>query len=224
MVVSFNSKMTSTTDSFAERQRALIESLRRKGISSQAVLDAMGTVPRERFVPPQLQHLAYADRPQPIGCNQTISQPYIVALMTQALELSGMESVLEVGTGSGYQTAILGKLADSVLSVERFRELATRATKRLADLGYDNVKVVEGDGNLGWPPGAPYDRVIVTAAAVECPPALFEQLRDGGLLVIPLGGSGPQVLMQIRKVKGDPATRVLCECAFVPMVHGVVHG
>jgi protein-L-isoaspartate(D-aspartate) O-methyltransferase len=214
--------MTSTTNSFAERQLALIESLRRKGITSDAVLDAMGRVPRELFVPPPLRHLAYADRPQPIGCNQTISQPYIVALMTQALELSGTESVLEVGTGSGYQAAILGELAHSVVSIERYGELAARAAKRLAQLGYEYITVIEGDGNLGWPAQAPYDRVIVTAAAVECPSALFEQLGEGGLLVIPLGCCGYQVLTQIRKVNGEPAARVLCECAFVPLVPSVV--
>jgi len=214
--------MRSFTKSFVEPQQALIESLRHKGITSNAVLDAMRRVPRERFVLPQLRHLAYADRAQPIGCNQTISQPFIVALMTQALELSGTESVLEVGTGSGYQAAVLGELVRSVISIERYEELAVRAANLLAQLGYRNITVIEGDGNLGWPAQAQYDRVIVTAAAAECPPALFEQLCEGGLLVIPLGCCGYQVLTQIRKVEGEPVTRKLCECAFVPLVHGVV--
>jgi len=214
--------MRSFTNNSVEPRQALIESLRRKGITSEAVLDAMGRVPRELFVPRQMRHLAYADRAQPIGCNQTISQPYIVALMTQALELCGIESVLEVGTGSGYQAAVLAELARSVISIERFEELAVRAVNRLTRLGYGNITVIEGDGNLGWPAQAPYDRVIVTAAAVECPPALFEQLCEGGLLVIPLGCCGHQVLTQIRKVAGEPVIRKLCECAFVPLVHGVV--
>jgi protein-L-isoaspartate(D-aspartate) O-methyltransferase len=214
--------MSAFTNNFVEPQQALIESLRRKGITSDAVLDAMGRVPRELFVPRRLRHLAYVDWPQPIGCNQTISQPYIVALMTQALELSGKESVLEVGTGSGYQAAVLGELARSVISIERFEALALQAANRLAELGYRNITVIEGDGNLGWPAQAPYDRVIVTAATVDCPPALFEQLCEDGLLVIPLGCYGYQVLTQIRKIAGEPIIRKLCECAFVPLVHGVV--
>ncbi|HUY36088.1 MAG TPA: protein-L-isoaspartate(D-aspartate) O-methyltransferase [Pirellulales bacterium] len=210
------------TNSLAERQRRLIESLRYRGITSDAVLHAMGRVPREQFVPSKLRHVAYADRPQPIGHEQTISQPYIVALMTESLELTSNESVLEIGTGSGYQAAVLGELARSVLTIERFGELARRADKRLSQLGYRNVTVIEGDGNLGWPAQAPYDRVIVTAATARCPPELFEQLREDGLLVIPLGCRDSQVLTKIRKVHGEPISGELCRCAFVPLVHGEV--
>jgi protein-L-isoaspartate(D-aspartate) O-methyltransferase len=210
------------TNSLAEQRRSLIESLRFKGIASDTVLDAMGRVPRELFVPPKLRHLAYIDRPQPIGHGQTISQPYIVALMTESLDLKGSESVLEIGTGCGYQTAVLGELARSVVTMERFGDLARRAEKRLARLGYRNVTVIEGDGNLGWPELAPYDRVIVTAAAAKLPPALFEQLRDDGLLIIPLGCGDYQVLTMFRKVRGEPIARELCRCAFVPLVQGVV--
>ncbi len=209
------------TNSLADQQRTLIESLRFKGIASDAVLDAMSRVPRERFVPPKLRHLAYADRPQPIGHEQTISQPYIVALMTESLELTGSESVLEIGTGSGYQAAVLCELARSVVSLERFGDLARRAEKRLARLGYRNVTVIEGDGNLGWPAQSPYDRVIVTAAAAEYPEALFDELREGGRLIIPLGCGDFQVLTTFRKVRGEPIGRELCRCAFVPLVHGV---
>jgi protein-L-isoaspartate(D-aspartate) O-methyltransferase len=207
--------------SLVEQQRALVTSLRCKGIASEAVLEAMGRVPRQAFMRPYLRHLAYADRAQPIGFGQTISQPYIVALMSTALCLSGTESVLEIGTGSGYQAAILSVLARSVVSIERFGKLARRARKRLEEMGFDNVTVIEGDGSLGWPARAPYDRVIVTAAAAECPPILFEQLKEGGLLVIPLGTTEGQTLLRIRKTAGQPQIEELCACVFVPLIRGV---
>ena len=192
--------------------------LRGRGIHDPCVLEAMAAVPREAFLPPELQDEAYADRALPIACDQTISQPYIVALMTQALELSGTETVLEIGTGSGYQTAILANLAARVVSLERHAALSATARRRLAALGYQNVELVIGDGTLGWPPRAPYGRIIVTAAAADYPPALIEQLADGGLLVIPVGGAEHQVLQAVRKRDGRLATAALSPCRFVPLI------
>jgi protein-L-isoaspartate(D-aspartate) O-methyltransferase len=202
----------------AARQRMVQDQLLRRAISSQRVLEAMGTVPRERFVPPELQSEAYADRALPIDCGQTISQPYIVALMTEALALTGREKVLEVGTGSGYQTAVLGLLAREVVSIERHPELSVQARRVLEELGYDNLTLVVGDGTLGWPDRAPYDRIIVTAGAAHIPPALWEQLVEGGTLVIPLGEYDAQVLEAIRKIAGQPQRMVLTGCRFVPLV------
>ena len=182
------------------------------------VLAAMDRVPRERFVPAGVRHLANADRALPIGCNQTISQPYIVALMTEALQLTGSENVLEIGTGSGYQTAILAELAASVVSIERHEELSQRAGQVLAELGARNVQLIVGDGTLGWPECAPYDRILVAAAANEIPPALEEQLAEGGILVIPLGGSHSQMLEAHHKVGGRLHVEPLSGCRFVPLV------
>ncbi len=164
--------------------------------------------------------MAHVDSALPIDCGQTISQPTIVALMTEALCLTGRERVLEIGTGSGYQAAVLAELAATVVTIERHAELARRAASRLADLGYKNVLVLHGDGTRGCPEQAPFDRIIVTAAADECPPALLEQLAEGGILVAPLGlGDGyGQTLVQIRKVNGAPVRRELCGCTFVPLV------
>jgi protein-L-isoaspartate(D-aspartate) O-methyltransferase len=177
-----------------ERGRMVSEQLIERGIHDLRVLDAMGRVPREVFVPPQYSHLAYADGPLPINERQTISQPYIVALMTELLELKGKENVLEVGTGSGYQAAVLAYLARQVHSVERFRSLAEGAAVKLNRLGLINVRVHVGDGSLGWPEAAPYHSILVTAAAPRVPQPLLDQLDDGGRLVIPVGGSGNQVL------------------------------
>ena len=198
----------------AEMVRQLVE----RGIKSTRVLAAMDRVPRERFLPPKLVHLAYADRAVPIGCEQTISQPYIVALMSEALQLSGVEHVLEIGTGSGYQSAILAELAASVVSVERNAELARRAELKLAQYGYKNVTLAVADGTLGWPELAPYDRIVVTAAANHIPPALEEQLAEGGILVIPLGDSEGQELQAFRKVAGRLQGELLSSCRFVPLV------
>jgi protein-L-isoaspartate(D-aspartate) O-methyltransferase len=161
---------------------------------------------------------AYADRALPIDCGQTISQPFMVALMTQVLELSGDELVLEVGTGSGYQTAILAELAREVISMERHAELTRQAGTVLASLGYTNVTLLTGDGTLGWPPRAPYDRIMVTATAAQCPPPLFAQLAEGGILVIPLGDRSYQTLQAIRKVEGEPQAANISGCRFVPLV------
>ncbi len=205
----------------AARERMVAEQIERRGIQSPRVLEAMSNVPREQFVPTKLFNQAHTDRALPIACNQTISQPYIVALMTEALELSGREHVLEIGTGSGYQTAILAELAGDVVSVERHRKLSESAEKKLLDeLGYQNVQLIVGDGSLGHWPLAPYDRIIVTAAARQCPPALLKQLREGGILVAPLGPEDEQVLQTIRKVAGRSVVRPLTGCRFVPLWEG----
>ena len=208
-----------TADEFEDaRQQMLRKQLQRRGIHDEGVLAAMGRVPRERFVAQRLLHQAYADRALPIGCGQTISQPYIVALMTQALECSGHQTVLEIGTGSGYQTAVLAELAQEVISVERHAELSRHAGALLAELGYENVTLAVGDGTLGWWSRSPYDRIIVTAAAARCPPALFDQLNDGGILVIPIGGHDYQTLQAIRNVAGSPRSVDLSPCRFVPLL------
>jgi protein-L-isoaspartate(D-aspartate) O-methyltransferase len=196
--------------------------LRGRGIVDLRVLRAMEKVPRERFVSPLNSDEAYADRALPIGYGQTISQPYIVALMTEAMELQGAETVLEIGTGSGYQTAVLAELAGEVLSIERLPLLADEARRTLAELGYGNVTIRTGDGTLGWPERAPFDRIIATAMAAECPPALFDQLAEGGILVIPLGDRDAQILEAIRKVNGRRQSTALSGCRFVPLIgrHG----
>ena len=187
-------------------------------ITDRSVLDAIASVPRHRFVPPQYQEQAYEDAPLPIGLGQTISQPYIVALMTQALHLTPTSRVLEVGTGSGYQSAVLASITPHVWSVETLAELAGAARERLHGLGYP-VEVKAGDGRLGWPEHAPYDGIIVTAAAPEVPPALVAQLADAGRLVIPVGETAwDQTLWLIRKDAGRLHREFLCEVRFVPLV------
>ena len=200
------------------RQRMLHQQLRRRDVRDEHVLAAMGRVARERFVSARMLPQAYADRALPIDCGQTISQPYIVALMSQALECSAEHTVLEIGTGSGYQTAVLAEMVREVISVERFADLSRKAGALLTELGYRNVTLAVGDGTLGWPSRAPYDRILVTAAAGRAPPALFEQLQEGGLLVIPVGGHDYQILQVIRKVNGSPQSSNLSPCRFVPLV------
>ncbi len=178
----------------------------------------MDKVPREQFVVEGEEYEAYADRALTIDCGQTISQPYIVALMTEALELTGEETVLEIGTGSGYQTALLCELAGSVISIERHEKLSQRAGEVLDSLGYQNFTLRVDDGTYGCQKFAPYDRIIVTAAAQRLPQTLFDQLREGGILVIPLGTSEGQSLQAIRKVAGQPDQRELSGCRFVPLV------
>jgi protein-L-isoaspartate(D-aspartate) O-methyltransferase len=202
----------------AARDRMVAEQLIDRDIASPEVLSVMGRVPRERFVPLEFLAETYADRALPIDCQQTISQPYIVALMTQALELSGQESVLEIGTGSGYQTAVLAERATKVVSIERHPELSAQAERVLRALGYRNVTLVVGDGTLGWPAEAPYDRIIVTAAAAKLPEALFAQLRETGILVIPLGNADSQSLVAVRKIDGQPQSTELSGCRFVPLI------
>ena len=194
------------------------EQLRQRGVSDPRVLAAMEEVPRHLFVPPESQTAAYEDHPLPIGQGQTISQPYIVALMLQALELTGNEQALEVGTGSGYQAALLSRLVNHVYTVEVIPELADSARTLLKQLQYDNVEVVAANGSIGWKAGAPYDAIIVAAAAPTIPHALIEQLRNGGRLVLPVGTLYQQHLLRIRKQKEEISTEDLGECAFVPLV------
>jgi protein-L-isoaspartate(D-aspartate) O-methyltransferase len=190
----------------------------RSGVDPR-VREAMARVPRHHFVPDDLRPLAYADRPLAIGYGQTISQPYIVALMTDALELLGGDTVLEVGTGSGYQAAILGQLAGRVLSIEIVPQLARQAKQRLAALGYDNVETRQGDGYFGWPEAAPFDAIVVTAAAGHVPPPLIRQLKPGGRMVIPVGNPFlVQRLVLVEKAAdGTVTTRHLLPVRFVPL-------
>lgn len=189
------------------------------GVRDSRVLAAVERVPRERFVPAELRHVAEADAPLPIGSGQTISQPFVVAYMTAALRLSGEERVLEVGTGSGYQTAILARLARQVYTVEILPELAAAARERLRALGVENVQFREGDGGLGWPEEAPFDRILVTAAAPEVPPALLAQLGAGGRLLLPVGPArGEQRLELHRRAEDGRLEReVLADVRFVPL-------
>ncbi len=182
------------------------------------VLEAMREVPRHLFVPQALPAAAYADEPLSIGEGQTISQPFIVAAMAEALELTGTERVLEIGAGSGYQAAILSRLASEVIAVESRPLLAEAARERLARLGYDQVRIVVGDGTLGWPESAPYDAILVAAAAPAVPPPLIEQLSEGGRLVIPIGSPEHQDLRRLHKRNGQIADQTLFACRFVPLV------
>jgi len=191
-----------------------------RGLGDARVLAAMRSVPRESFVPKAWRDQAYDDRPLPIGAGQTISQPYIVALMAEALQLHGDERVLEIGTGSGYAAAVLARLAAQVDSVERVAELADRATEQLLVLGVTNVRVHCGDGTLGWPDAAPYDAIIVTAGGPAVPLALQAQLTPGGRLVMPVGARrGRQTLVRLTRTGADQyLTESLCEVAFVPLL------
>jgi protein-L-isoaspartate(D-aspartate) O-methyltransferase len=207
----------------APDQISLIMQLRRRGIRDTKVLRAIELVPRERFVDPAFVDHAYQDIALPIDCGQTISQPYVVAFMTEALELQDQHKVLEIGTGSGYQGAVLSHLCRRVYSVERWRELQKAAEERLAELGITNVTTIIGDGWLGWPPQAPFDRIVVTAAAVEPPLALVEQLKVGGRMIIPLGATrDAQALVQIDKTEGGTSSKQLLPVRFVPLMRGRV--
>jgi protein-L-isoaspartate(D-aspartate) O-methyltransferase len=195
--------------------------LRQRGISDKAVLRAMDEVPREHFVEPRFVDSAYADRAMPIECGQTISQPYVVAYMTEQLNVKPHHRVLEVGTGSGYQAAVLSRLAREVVTLERYRTLANSARSRLKTLGYGNVEVLLGDGFGGEPIRAPYDRIIVTAAAESIPPALVEQLAEGGIMVLPLGPhDGPQELVKLTRTKDGIQRETLIPVRFVPLLPG----
>lgn len=207
-----------TEEELSRARRALVEELRKKGIRDERVLAAIAKVPRHLFVLPAHLFAAYDDQPLPIGLGQTISQPYIVALSTEALELSGEEKVLEIGTGSGYQTAILAELAKEVLTVERLSELSQEAQERLRRLGYTNVRFRIGDGTKGWPEEAPFPAILVTAAAPRVPKSLFEQLSEGGRMVLPVGGRWHQELWLVRKTGGKPSYEHLCPVAFVPLI------
>jgi protein-L-isoaspartate(D-aspartate) O-methyltransferase len=195
--------------------------LRRRGISDQAVLRAMDAVPREHFVSAALAESAYADQALPIDCGQTISQPYVVAYMTEQLEIEPQHHVLEIGTGSGYQAAVLSRLARDVVSIERYRTLADTARERLKTLGFTNVTIVAGDGFAGAPVQAPFDRIIVTAAAEEVPEALVAQLAEGGKMELPLGPrDGTQHLVKLTKMAQSLSRQTLIAVRFVPLLPG----
>jgi protein-L-isoaspartate(D-aspartate) O-methyltransferase len=201
-------------------EAARAELIRQLGaeIKNKRVLEAMGAIPRELFVPPESHQLAYADKPLPIGYGQTISQPFIIALMTEALELTGREKVLEIGTGSGYQAAILAQLAKRVITTERVKPLANRAKKLLAELGYKNIEVHLAEETLGWRREAPYDAIMATAAAPKVPPELIAQLAIGGRLVIPVGSRYVQELYKITRGRKKNKIDDLGGCRFVSLI------
>jgi protein-L-isoaspartate(D-aspartate) O-methyltransferase len=202
-----------------KRMKMVDTQIRSRGVSDARVLHAMETVPRHEFVPKGSINQAYDDHPLYIGHGQTISQPYIVALMTEVLELKERDRVLEIGTGSGYQAAVLSELVAEVYSIEIIEELGKEAAERLRRLGYDNVKVRIGDGYAGWPEEAPFDAIIVTAAPQNVPQALVDQLAEGGRMVLPVG-VGIQELLLIEKKDGKVVERHITSVRFVPMVHG----
>lgn len=207
------------TDAFAADRQNMVETqLRARGIGDERVLTAMARVPRHQFVDASYWSQAYQDHPLPIGEGQTVSQPYIVALMLQVLALSVSDKVLEIGTGSGYLTALLAELSAEVYSIERYPALAREAEARLARLGYGNTKVLAGDGSEGWPDHAPFDAIVVSAAAPHLPPALFAQLREGGRMVIPVGPPDVQDLQLITNQQGTAVSQRLEACRFVPLV------
>jgi protein-L-isoaspartate(D-aspartate) O-methyltransferase len=211
-----------THDYRLARERMVKHQLIPRGIHDQQVFSAMGKVPRHRFVEEALVGEAYNDHPLPIGHKQTISQPYIVALMTQALDLTGKEQTLEIGTGSGYQTAILAELSEKVYTIERIRPLMEKARKLLAELEYTNILFKAFDGTLGWKEYAPFDAIMVTAGAPDIPQPLLEQLGDGGRMVIPVGGRATQELIKVIKEENGYKKENLGGCRFVDLIG--IHG
>ena len=208
-----------TLDPYARRRRRLVETVRGQGVSDPRVLRAVADVPRHRFVPDAVLRRAYDDAALPIGFGQTISQPSIQALYLQVLEIGEGDRVLEVGTGSGYQTALLAALSANVYSVERIPELAVRARQALDDLGHRNVALLTGDGTVGWSRYAPYDAILVAAAAPDVPQALVEQLAPGGRLLIPLGDRHTQTLTLVRRTAaGGTEREMVLGCVFVPLI------
>src|SRR5215469_2277504 len=203
------------------RQQMVNSQLRARGVSDERVLAAMGRVPRHEFAPERYRDQAYQDHPLPIAERQTISQPFIVALMLEALELLPTDRVLEIGTGSGYVAALLAELTRQVISMERHGSLAESARAVLAALGYSNVKVVTGDGTLGFPEAAPYDAIIVSAAALAVPPPLLAQLAAGGRMIIPVGADDAQQLRLLRMDNGQAKIQLREFCRFVPLITGV---
>lgn len=203
---------------FERERKKLVSQLRKKGIFDERVLEAMAQIPREMFVPAELRAMAYEDRPLSIGEGQTISQPFMVALMSQALAVRPGDKVLEIGTGSGYQTAILSSLGGWVYSIERYPELAQRARKLLTDLGYKNVTIQQGDGCKGLIEQAPFDGVIVTAGAPKVPHAFIDQLASGGRLIIPVGSKTYQRLLCLMKDDSILKVKEITGCIFVPLV------
>ena len=204
------------------RLAELILRLRRAGVTDQRVVAAMEATPRELFVPPEMRAEAYSERALPIECGQTISAPVIVGMMTAALEVGDRDRVLEVGTGTGYQTAVLARLADHVFTIERFRTLLATAESRLKTLRLTNVTARVGDGTEGWPERAPFDRILVTAAAEDVPQALADQLRMGGVLVMPVGPvDGVQKLMRLKRTERGFDESPIADVRFVPLIAGV---
>jgi len=207
-------------DPYAQKRKAMIEhDIKGRGIKDKEVLKAMGKIPRQLFVDKGLMKKAYSDHPLPIGEGQTISQPYVVALMTEALQLKSADKVLEIGTGSGYQAAVLAEIVNEVYSIEIREPLADMSRKRLEDLGYKNVKVKYADGYFGWKEHAPFDAIIITAAANHIPPPLIKQLNEGGRLILPLGSTlFYQTLTLVKKRKGDLDVEQMGAVSFVPMI------
>lgn len=215
--------MASDMDYAALRKKMVQQQLIPRGIKDPRVIDAFLKVQRHRFIPEQWRNSAYSDYPVPIGEKQTISQPYIVALMTEYLDLSETQKVLEIGTGSGYQAAILAELVNQVYSIERVPGLARTAESLLKDLGYSNINIKICDGTLGWPEEAPFSRIIVTAATPEIPVPLAEQLSENGKMVLPKGENLSQVLTLIKKVNNQLKTESICGCVFVPLIGKYAH-
>jgi protein-L-isoaspartate(D-aspartate) O-methyltransferase len=205
-------------DRTAAARDRMVDEVAGRGVTDARVLAAMRKVPRHRFVEEALRDRAYGDYPLPIGEGQTISQPFIVGRMTELLRLTGREKVLEVGTGSGYQAAVLGQCAARVCTVERLPRLAARARQTLEDLGYSNVWGRTANGTFGWPDEAPFDRILVAAGGPAVPPPLFEQLAEGGLMVMPVGGPDSQRLQLIEKVRGEMRVTEDSGCVFVPLI------
>ncbi|MCD6487429.1 MAG: protein-L-isoaspartate(D-aspartate) O-methyltransferase [Syntrophobacterales bacterium] len=204
-----------------QRTRMINNHLIARGITDERVLKTMATVPRHLFLDESIQNQAYSDNPLPIGSRQTISQPYIVGLMTEALELKGIEKVLEIGTGCGYQTAILAELAERVFSIERIASLAFRAQRTLDSLHYHNILIRAGDGTYGWSEESPFDAIITTAGAPKIPQTLKRQLAVGGRLIIPVGSQSSQTLLKITRLSEEPddiKTEDLCGCRFVDLI------
>ncbi len=199
------------------RERMVAEQLVPRGIADDRVLTAMGSVARHRFVEMGQEAIAYSDRPLPIGHHQTISQPYIVARMTESLELEPDDRVLEIGTGSGYQAAVLAELGQKVYTIEKIEPLLKRAQNILADLGYDNVVSKRHDGTQGWPERAPFDAILVTAGAPDVPKPLMDQMAEGGRMIIPLGDQTLQELVRVTKTNGKARKEKLGGCRFVPL-------
>ncbi len=204
----------------AQREKMVRVQIAERDIHDRRLLGAMLEVPRHEFVPESLRGESYGDHPLPIGSGQTISQPYIVAVMLQHLALEAADRVLEIGTGSGYVTALLSRMCSEVYSIERHADLAAAAETTLRRLGYSNVMVRVGDGSQGWPEKAPFDAIIVSAATAAIPPTLFAQLREGGRMMVPVGPPASQELQLIQKINGQAAVKVLEGCRFVPLVEG----
>jgi len=214
-----NSIITAAPDYEAVRKKMVATTIKERGVEDARVLAVMEKVPRHEYVPKRWRFLAYSDRPLPIEAEQTISQPYIVALMTELMAPKSTDKVLEIGTGSGYQAAVLAELVKEVYTIEIIPQLAQSAGKRLQRLGYKNIHVKCGDGYYGWPEKGPFDGIIVTCGAPKVPPALFEQLKEGGRMVIPVG-KGYQKLMLIRKKNGKMVMKFVTDVIFVPLVGG----